>query len=147
MFSRDAEQQGQIAACKELGMALMAYGVVGCGMLSSAVPQLQDCDELRKRLPRFADENVAASCIRRSKLWRTRTSPSHSGHRLDDGPSGRFGTFDRADPWVQNRASILRKTFARPRPLGSWSLLRSIALPRLAPPPGTRAIRVVKCTG
>ena len=40
LFSRDAEPQGQIAACRDLGMALMAYGVVGRGMLSSAVPQL-----------------------------------------------------------------------------------------------------------
>ena len=41
LFSRDAEQQGQIAACRDLGMALMAYGVVGRGMLSSAVPRLE----------------------------------------------------------------------------------------------------------
>jgi len=29
LFSRDAEEQGQIDACKELGMAMMAYAVLG----------------------------------------------------------------------------------------------------------------------
>src|SRR6202047_4901987 len=42
LFSRDAEEQGQIDACKALGMAMMAYGVVGRGMLSAQVPRLED---------------------------------------------------------------------------------------------------------
>jgi aryl-alcohol dehydrogenase-like predicted oxidoreductase len=70
LFSRDAEPQGQIAACRDLGMALMAYGVVGRGMLSSAVPQLEQmtADDIRKRLPRFANENVAANMQLRAAL-------------------------------------------------------------------------------
>jgi aryl-alcohol dehydrogenase-like predicted oxidoreductase len=36
LFSRDAEQQGQIEACKELGMAMMAYAVLGRGMPGAA---------------------------------------------------------------------------------------------------------------
>ena len=70
LFSRDAEQQGQIAACKDLGMALMAYGVVGRGMLSSAVPLLQQmtAEDIRKRLPRFQDENAAANMQLRTAL-------------------------------------------------------------------------------
>ncbi len=70
LFSRDAEQQGQIATCRDLGMALMAYGVVGRGMLSSAVPQLQamSAEDIRKRLPRFQDENVAANMRLRAAL-------------------------------------------------------------------------------
>jgi aryl-alcohol dehydrogenase-like predicted oxidoreductase len=70
LFSRDAEQQGQIATCRDLGMALMAYGVVGRGMLSSAVPQLQamNAEDIRKRLPRFQDENVAANMRLRAAL-------------------------------------------------------------------------------
>jgi aryl-alcohol dehydrogenase-like predicted oxidoreductase len=60
LFSRDAEQQGQTAACKELGLALMAYGVVGRGMLSGQVPRLEQmaADDIRARLPRFHNENV-----------------------------------------------------------------------------------------
>ncbi len=70
LFSRDAEHQGQISACRDLGMALMAYGVVGRGMLSSAVPQLQEmtAEDIRKRLPRFQDENVAANMRLRTAL-------------------------------------------------------------------------------
>src|SRR6185312_8512566 len=41
LFSRDAETQGQIAACKERGMALMAYAVLGRGMLSAELPALE----------------------------------------------------------------------------------------------------------
>src|SRR5262252_7426149 len=60
LFSRDAEMQGQIAACKELGMAMMAYGVLGRGMLTAQSPKLEDMDnsDTRARLPRFHAENV-----------------------------------------------------------------------------------------
>jgi aryl-alcohol dehydrogenase-like predicted oxidoreductase len=70
LFSRDAELQGQIAACGELGTAMMAYGVVGRGMLSAAVPQLQQmtADDIRKRLPRFQNENLAANLQLRAAL-------------------------------------------------------------------------------
>src|SRR6202047_4776855 len=39
LFSRDAEEQGQIDACKGLGMAMMAYAVLGRGMLSALFPK------------------------------------------------------------------------------------------------------------
>ena len=70
LFSRDAEQQGQLAACKELGMAMMAYGVVGRGMLSAEVPKLEDmaADDIRKRLPRFHGDNIEKNLRLRSAL-------------------------------------------------------------------------------
>jgi aryl-alcohol dehydrogenase-like predicted oxidoreductase len=70
LFSRDAEQQGQIEACKENGMALMAYGVVGRGMLSAEVPKLQQmtAQDIRSRLPRFHDENVERNLNLRAAL-------------------------------------------------------------------------------
>ena len=70
LFSRDAEQQGQLAACKELGMAMMAYGVVGRGMLSAEVPKLEDmaADDIRKRLPRFHGDNIEKNFRLRSAL-------------------------------------------------------------------------------
>jgi aryl-alcohol dehydrogenase-like predicted oxidoreductase len=70
LFSRDAEQQGQIAACKELGLAMMAYGVVGRGMLSAAPPRLEDmaAEDIRRRLPRFQSENVDKNLQLRSGL-------------------------------------------------------------------------------
>ena len=60
LFSRDAEEQGQIASCKELGMAMMAYAVLGRGMLSAEVPKLEEMteDDIRARLPRFDSANV-----------------------------------------------------------------------------------------
>src|SRR5215470_4540975 len=42
LFSRDAEEQGQIEACKELGLTIMAYAVLGRGMLSAEVPKLAE---------------------------------------------------------------------------------------------------------
>jgi aryl-alcohol dehydrogenase-like predicted oxidoreductase len=70
LFSRDAEQQGQIAACKELGLAMMAYGVLGRGMLSAEVPRLEDmaAEDIRKRLPRFQSGNVETNLQLRSTL-------------------------------------------------------------------------------
>jgi len=42
LFSRDAEEQGQIDACKELRMAMMAYAVIGRGILSAKVPKVEE---------------------------------------------------------------------------------------------------------
>jgi aryl-alcohol dehydrogenase-like predicted oxidoreductase len=60
LFSRDAEAQGQIGVCKDLGLALMAYGVVGRGMLSAAVPEIgaMTKEDIRMKLPRFAEGHV-----------------------------------------------------------------------------------------
>ena len=63
LFSRDAERQGQLAACKTLGMAMMAYGVLGRGQLTAEVPKLDTMGEndIRKRQPRFQPGNVEAN--------------------------------------------------------------------------------------
>jgi aryl-alcohol dehydrogenase-like predicted oxidoreductase len=60
LFSRDAEEQGQIDACRELGMAIMAYAVLGRGMLSDEVPKVEElaADDVRRRLPRFQGANI-----------------------------------------------------------------------------------------
>src|SRR5437773_4265767 len=60
LFSRDAEEQGQIDACTELGMALMAYAVLGRGMLSAQVPKVEElsAEDIRALLPRFHSANV-----------------------------------------------------------------------------------------
>jgi aryl-alcohol dehydrogenase-like predicted oxidoreductase len=70
LFSRDAEQQGQSAACKDLGMALMAYAVLGRGMLSAQVPKLEEltAKDIRARLPRFASANVEQNLKLRAAL-------------------------------------------------------------------------------
>jgi aryl-alcohol dehydrogenase-like predicted oxidoreductase len=70
LFSRDAEGQGQIDACKELGMAMMAYAVLGRGMLSAEVPKAEEMatDDIRARLPRFDSANVEKNLRLRSAL-------------------------------------------------------------------------------
>jgi aryl-alcohol dehydrogenase-like predicted oxidoreductase len=70
LFSHDAEQQGQIGACKELGKAMMAYAVLGRGMLSNQVPKLEEmaADDVRVRLPRFQDANIESNLRLRSAL-------------------------------------------------------------------------------
>jgi aryl-alcohol dehydrogenase-like predicted oxidoreductase len=70
LFSRDAEEQGQIDACKELGMAMMAYAVLGRGMLSAKVPKLEEmtADDIRARLPRFDSANVKKNLELRTAL-------------------------------------------------------------------------------
>ena len=70
LFSRDAEEQGQIDACKELGMAMMAYAVLGRGMLSAQIPQVETmaADDIRAQLPRFQGGNVEKNLRLRSAL-------------------------------------------------------------------------------
>jgi aryl-alcohol dehydrogenase-like predicted oxidoreductase len=70
LFSRDAEEQGQIDACKELGVAMMAYAVLGRGMLSAQVPKVEElaADDIRAQLPRFHRANVAKNFRLRSAL-------------------------------------------------------------------------------
>jgi aryl-alcohol dehydrogenase-like predicted oxidoreductase len=61
LLSRDAEAQGQIAACKQFGMALVAYGALGRGLLSAEAPTIASMakGDIRAKLPRFQDENFA----------------------------------------------------------------------------------------
>ena len=70
LFSRDAELQGQIAACKEHGMALMAYGVVGRGLFGGEAPRLEsmDAQDIRKRLPRFQGDTIEQNIKLRAAL-------------------------------------------------------------------------------
>jgi len=70
LFSRDAQEQGQIDACKELGMAMMAYAVLGRGMLSDQVPKVGEwaADDIRQGLPRFQSVNIEKNLELRSAL-------------------------------------------------------------------------------
>src|SRR5271169_3809324 len=70
LFSRDAEEQGQIDASKDLGVAMMAYAVLGRGMLSAQVPKVEElaADDVRAELPRFHSANVEKNLGLRSAL-------------------------------------------------------------------------------
>ena len=114
-FSRDAEEQGQIAACKELGMAMMAYAVLGRGMLSAQAP--------RWRKPRTT---FARSCraftapISRNLRCARRLRPSRAGRTPPSPSSPSRGRWRRASvparsscrSLARNRASISRRMCA-----------------------------------
>lgn len=70
LFSRDAEVQGQIDTCRDLKMAMMAYAVLGRGMLTADVPKLDDMTDgdIRRRLPRFHPDNVERNLQLRAVL-------------------------------------------------------------------------------
>jgi len=70
LFSRDAEEQGQIDACRELGAAMMAYAVLGRGMLSGELPKVEEmaADDIRAQLPRFQTAHVEKNLGLRSAL-------------------------------------------------------------------------------
>ena len=70
LFSRDAEEQGQIDACKDLGVAMMAYVVLGRGMLSAEAPKVEEmaADDIRAHLPRFHGVNVEKNLRLRAAL-------------------------------------------------------------------------------
>lgn len=70
LFSRDADEQGQIATCEKLGMAVMAYAVLCRGMLTSRAPRIQEMEEkdVRRRLPRFQGGNVEKNLEIRAAL-------------------------------------------------------------------------------
>jgi aryl-alcohol dehydrogenase-like predicted oxidoreductase len=70
LFSREVEEQGQIDACKKLGLALMAYAVLGRGMLSDQVLRAEElvADDVRRGLPRFQNVNIEKNLGLRSAL-------------------------------------------------------------------------------
>jgi aryl-alcohol dehydrogenase-like predicted oxidoreductase len=141
LFSRDAEEQGQIDACKELGMTMMAYAVLGRGMLSAQVPNVEEmsADDIRGQLPAFTApmSNTTSDCGRRLR-------PSHAGRTPRWPSSPLLGQWLRARVWVpssyrslaRNRASTSRRMCA-PRTLCSRQTIshKSTASSRPVPHP------------
>lgn len=60
LWSRDAEEMGNIETCRELGLGFMAYSPLGYGFLAGLFKQAGDitADDYRRRFPRFQDENI-----------------------------------------------------------------------------------------
>jgi aryl-alcohol dehydrogenase-like predicted oxidoreductase len=105
LFSRDAEEQGQIDACKELGITIMAYAVLGRGMLSAQAPKVEEmsADDIRAQLPRFHSANLENNLRLRSAL--EAVAPQEERHarpardRLANGPGLACGCLHRTDTW------------------------------------------------
>lgn len=60
MFSRDAEEKGNLAACKSLAAAFMAYAPLGRGLLTGQFSNVSDLPEgdRRHQMPRFQAGNI-----------------------------------------------------------------------------------------
>ncbi len=61
LWSRDLERNGQLAAARELGIAIVAYSPLGRGFLSGAIRSPQDFapEDFRRTSPRFVGANFA----------------------------------------------------------------------------------------
>jgi aryl-alcohol dehydrogenase-like predicted oxidoreductase len=70
LFSRDAEEQGQIDACRDRGLAMMVYAVLGRGMLSAEIPKVEEMpgNDVRRQLPRLERANLEKNLRLRSAL-------------------------------------------------------------------------------
>lgn len=147
LFSRDAEEQGQIDACKELGMTMMAYAVLGRGMLSAQVPKVEEmsADDIRAQLPRFHSANVENNLRLRSALEavaRRRTPRSPSSPSLGQWPKARVRVPSLYRYLARNRASTSRR-MCTPRTLCLRQTIsqKSTASSRTVPHP-VLAIRI-----
>src|SRR5262249_8833925 len=78
LFSRDAEEQGQIDVCRELGVTMMAYALLGRAVVRADPPKVEELagGDIRARLPRFEGTNA-------EKNLRLRHSLEAIAHRKD----------------------------------------------------------------
>ena len=61
LWTRDPEDDGVLAACRELGIGFVAYSPLGRGFLTGRFAKLEDlpADDYRRHSPRFQGENFA----------------------------------------------------------------------------------------
>ena len=82
-------------------MAMMAYAVLGRGMLSDQVPKVEElaADDVRQRLPRFQSINIEKNLGLRSALEAIgrRKNATPPLHRVANGPGKARGCLHRPD--------------------------------------------------
>ncbi|MGV3621546.1 MAG: aldo/keto reductase [Archangium sp.] len=59
LWTRDAEDDGVLATCRELGIGFVAYSPLGRGFLTGQIKKFEDLevDDFRRNSPRFQGEN------------------------------------------------------------------------------------------
>lgn len=59
LWTRDPQDNGMLAACRRLGVSLVAYSPLGRGFLTGAIrsPEDFDADDYRRHSPRFMGDN------------------------------------------------------------------------------------------
>ena len=76
LWTRDIED-GPLAACRELGVSLVAYSPLGRGFLTGAFKSVEDfaANDFRRISPRFAEENFYANLamVEELKAYAART--------------------------------------------------------------------------
>ena len=137
LFSRDAECQDQIAACQSLGLAMMAYAVLGRGLISAAPPRPESlgANDVRARLPRFAQTHFAKNLVLRAAL---ETIARRKGATLAQlaiawtiAMGKRAGTFIVPIPGAKSRAHLEENIGAATLALSDEDLAQ---IDRIAPP-------------
>jgi aryl-alcohol dehydrogenase-like predicted oxidoreductase len=61
LWTRHVEEEGILEACRDLGIAFVAYAPLGRGFLTGAIPNREalDANDWRRDNPRFSDEALA----------------------------------------------------------------------------------------
>ncbi|MBK9000386.1 MAG: aldo/keto reductase [Myxococcales bacterium] len=61
LWTRNVEEEGILEACRDLGIAFVAYSPLGRGFLTGAIPNREalDASDWRRENPRFSDEAMA----------------------------------------------------------------------------------------
>jgi aryl-alcohol dehydrogenase-like predicted oxidoreductase len=137
LFSRDAEAQGQIGACQALGAALMAYAVLGRGLISAAPPQPGSlgADDARAHLPRFApthfDKNRALRAALEAVARRKNASLAQLAIAWPMAMGKRAGAFVVPIPGAKSRAHLEENIGAAALALSDDDLAE---IDRIAPP-------------
>jgi aryl-alcohol dehydrogenase-like predicted oxidoreductase len=63
LWTRDAETNGVLAACRELGISFVPYSPLGRGFLTGAIQKVSDLDptDWRRTNPRFTEESLQSN--------------------------------------------------------------------------------------